>query len=485
MKQVPVKASGFKTMPEEIQAIALANGIVPVNDIFYDYWNNKSRIFLLYGGYGSGKSVFFVDRLIDKALNNPYFRCFFGRKIFDTVRTSIFLTITDRIEERGLQHLFSYSKADNSKMIIKVKAKGNNNSFTPFGADNAEKLKGVKDPTDIFCDELDQFSEKDFGILVSRLRTEKAEKQLCGAFNTTTVPPGHWLKTTLFDDETSVKYARYQRMGITKVFCNYTDNYFIDQKDYEETLWIAAAFNETKFREISKGEWGSDVKDNTFIYAFRSKARKDRRPGYSHIVDGMVPDYKLKIIASFDFNVEPITCSIWQHAPDLSWISGLQEYRLMNSDIFELCQRIRTDHPEAFFMITGDATGRSRTAITRGNKNYFYFIKRELRVSDRQFVLPGKNPFHANTRVLANVLFAKHPALLLNRSMNHLLNDISSVLCNEDGGIEKGKDKYKGHLLDTMLYYFWNFHLSFLKRYKTSLPEDIQKAIDEVLPAAA
>src|ERR1051326_1696520 len=121
MRQAPVKASRFLQLDPEVRKLLIVNGAVPVNDIYFDLWNDDSKILILYGGFGSGKSVFFVDKLIDECLNAEYFRCFFGRKVYDAVRESIFLTITDRIEERGLIGEFLYSKADNSTMIIKAK----------------------------------------------------------------------------------------------------------------------------------------------------------------------------------------------------------------------------------------------------------------------------------------------------------------------------------------------------------------------------
>lgn len=461
--QLPAKASTFLTLDKDVRDGLIASGAVPVNDIFLDLWGNQDKILLLYGGYGSGKSVFLVDMLLDKCMNDEYFRCFFGRRVYDAVRESIFATITDRIEERGLSNHFIYSKADNSSMVIKCRH--NSNRFNPFGSDNAEKLKSIKDPSHILCEELDQFSLADFGVLFSRLRTEKAPTQFIGAFNSTTVKEGHWLKTTFFGEKQT-----FSDYTITKRFCNYPDNHFIDHKEYEQTLWIAAGFNEQKFNEIAKGAWGADEKDNTFIYSFRKNKDASKNPGYAHLIEGMLPDYDLPLIVSFDFNVEPITASVWQHANDLSWISGLQEYRLMNSDIFELCERISTDHPQAYFKITGDASGRSRTAITRGNKNYFQIIKTLLKVNSNQFVLPTKNPWHANTRVLSNLIFAKHPAILINKSMAHMIADIDNVEIDENGSIAKGKDKHKSHLLDTMLSYFWNFHRPFLKRFNVVLP---------------
>lgn len=449
----PVKASGFSNLSVDVRGMLIDNGAVPVNDVFFDLWNNQDKILLLYGGYGSGKSVFVVDKLLNACLKNSYFRCFYGRKVHDTVRISVFATLCDRIEELHLGHRFIYSRADNSSMVIRCTDNGN--TFQPFGADNADKLKSVKDPSHIFCEEFDQFTEKDFGVLVSRLRTEKVQTQFIGAFNTTTVTDTHWIKQAFFNEKQKYNYS------IKKRFCNYTDNYFINQTEYEQTLWIAAAFNETKFREISAGEWGSEQKDNLFIYSLRDKERKDLKPGYCHIVEGMTVDYSLPVILSFDFNVDPVTCLLIQHGQHKEWVSVLQEYRLLNSDIFELCERIATDHPGAYFIVTGDASGKNRTAITRGNKNYYHFIREQLKIN--KFILPGKNPSVSNQRSLTNIVLTKHPAYLINKTCKFLIEDIQNVVTDDEGQMDQTKDKHRSHLLACLLYYNYNFHLNFLK----------------------
>ena len=219
----PIPASKFLRLTKELQKIALDNGIYPVNDVFFPIINDDSKILILYGGYGSGKSVFEVDKLIDECLAGGYFRCFYGRKVMDTVRISVFLTLTDRIIERRLEHRFQYSKAENSSMVIKC---DNGGTFNPFGADNSDKLKSVKDPSHILCEEMDQFTLKDFGVLISRLRTPKIKSKFIGLFNTTTVKKDHWIKTVFFSDKTPAEFSDY---SVTKLFCNYTDNHFLNK----------------------------------------------------------------------------------------------------------------------------------------------------------------------------------------------------------------------------------------------------------------
>jgi phage terminase large subunit len=447
MRQAPVKASKFLKQAPEIQELLLANGAVPVNDIYYDLWDDDSKILILYGGYGSGKSVFFVDKLINECLNNEYFRCFYGRKIYDTVRISVFQTLADRIEERGLSQEFIYSKADNSSMIIKAKRSGG--TFNPFGSDNAAKLQSVKDPSHIHCEEMDQFTQKDFGILMSRLRTTKVKTKFMGAFNTTHVKETHWLKKTLFSDQADSDFSTYT---INKVFCNYTDNFFINKEEYEQTLWLSSGFNEQKYNEIAAGEWGVEEVGHPFIFNLDRKR---------HIIPGLGVIPFLPIRLSFDFNVDPITCMAGQVSEMKDEVRILDEFRLLNSDIEELCLRIASFYPDKMLIVTGDASGQSKTALKR-ELTYYKEIKRILKLEMGQFKLPGANPGIKNTRVLCNALLKKHPNYKFSDRVPYLIQDIEQTETDEHGKIDESKDKHKGHLFAAWRYFNWNFLKDFL-----------------------
>lgn len=441
----PVKGSVYSKLPDEIQDLLVYNGAIPVNDIFFDLWEDKSKILLLFGGYGSGKSVFAVDKLIKECLESEYFRWIYGRKIYDTIRLSVFATLTDRIEELGYADKFVYSKADNSSMIIRCKE--NDNIFYPFGGDKIDKLKSIKDPTGILAEELDQWSETDFGLLVSRLRTTKAPTQFIGLFNTSKVTPEHWIKKTFFSEHQDSKLKDF---SIKKVFCNYTDNYFLNQKEYENTLWTAALWNEQKFNEIAAGEWGVESVKSPFIFNF------DRK---KHIIKGLQPIPHLPIILSFDFNTEPITCLVGQ-CDGLERVRILDEYRLMNSDIDELCQRVLADYSDKMLLVTGDASGQNRTALKR-DLNYYKEIKRILNIGMGQFKVPAANPRVKNTRVLCNALLKKHPDYFFSDRVPYLILDIEQCEADANGDIDKSKDKHQSHLLDCFRY----FNYTFLHKY--------------------
>ncbi len=450
----PVKASGFINLPKELQKIALQNNVYPVNDIFWPVRNDDSKILLLYGGFGSGKSVFKVDQYIDECLAGGYFRCFYGRKVFDTNRISTFLTFTDRIEERHLKDKFLYSKAENSSMVIRCPQTGG--TFSPFGADNIDKLLSVKDPSHILCEELDQFTLKDFGILISRLRTTKVKTKFSGLFNTTRVKKEHWIKDIFFSDKglTEIDGIDFSDYTVTKLFCNYDANYFLNKKEYEQQMWFAAGFNKQKFNEISKGEWGADESDSPFCYTF--DANKNIKP--------TVINPSLEVKLSFDFNVDPITCLVVQDSGNT--IRGIEQIKLENSNIYLLCDYINVKYGKYLLIVTGDATGRNRSALVKDNLNYFKIIKSQLSLGDRQMRQPISNPPLDENRVLVNAAFHWLDIQLDPVLCEALIFDLEHVNVMPDGSIEKqdrNDPKKRQDALACFRYYLNTFFKHILK----------------------
>lgn len=309
---IPVRAIKWKLLPEDIKEALLLKGTIPINDVFRPAWEDQSKIMLLYGSYGSGKSVFVVDKLIDKAINQKYFRCYFGRKILDTVRGTVFKTITDRIKELKKEKLFNFSDKPNGSMVITCKKNGN--EFFPFGANDSQSLKSIKDPTDFFLEEMDQFSFTDFGFIFSRLRTEKAVTQLWGAFNTERVYQSHWIRKILFDGD-------YASMAF-KLKANYYDNAFINKDDYEAKLRLISGGDAGVFNAIANGEWGNVRTGDEFWKQFSEKKHVKK-----------IELEKGTIHVSLDDNVNPyVTVSCWQVFPGRKLIRQVHELPCKSPD---------------------------------------------------------------------------------------------------------------------------------------------------------
>jgi hypothetical protein len=225
------------------------------------------------------------------------------------------------------------------------------------------------------------------------------------------------------------------------------DNPFMDRKEIDSAR---DQLDEATFRCEFLAE-DVTLAVNKFIYNFDPK---------KHIQKGLQSIPHLPIILSFDFNTEPITCLVGQH-DGLEKVLILDEYRLMNSDIEELCLRVLSDYGNRMLLVTGDASGQNRTALKR-DLNYYKIIKQVLRLGMGQFKLPAANPPIKNTRVLCNSLLGRHTYYLFSDRVPYLVMDIQECEVDEHGQIDKGKDKHQSHLLDCWRYFNWTFLRNFL-----------------------
>lgn len=357
MELKAVKATGWKRLPDEVKDSMLIMGAVPVNEIFFPLWRNTNPMNLLYGSYGSGKSVFIVDELIRGCIESPYFRCYFGRKVLDTVRGTVHKTITDRIKETKKQKLFHFSDKPNGSMNIICEKNGN--EFIPFGANDSQSLKSIKDPTHFFCEELDQFTFDDFGFIYSRLRTEKAITQFYGAFNTDRVYQSHWIRKVMFDGEYKDQAFRLK--------ANYYDNVFINRDDYESKLRLIANGDIAKFNAIANGEWGMIRTGYEFWKQFDET---------KHVRFVKIENTTMHV--SLDDNVNPyVTVSCWQILMDKKLIRQVHEIPSESPEnnapkaAKKLADWLHSiDYKDVVF-IYGDPSASKRSTVDPNNSSFY------------------------------------------------------------------------------------------------------------------
>lgn len=170
----------------------------------------------------------------------------------------------------------------------------------------------------------------------------------------------------------------------------------------------------------------------------------------------------LPVYLSFDFNENPMTCIASQHPEDKSYIFTRHEFRLEKSDIDELCDIITTKLGGHYFIVTGDKSGSNKTGLQK-NLNYYIRIKAKLGLEPHQIILPNKNPFISNNRVLCNSLLYRHPALFIHEECKYLIKDLEMVSMTKDGDIDKKSNPALTHLLDGWRYYLNTFFKSFVK----------------------
>ena len=457
MRLHPVKQSDIAYLTnEQLSQINTAptNRMIPISEKFMPVWNCEDQIILQYGSYGSGKSFFNADDLINKCINNNYFRCYYGRKIFNSIRGSVFITIVEQIEKHNLKHEFSYSLAPTSNMIIKHIKTGN--QFIPFGADNPDTLKSIKEPTHFYMEELDQFKPEDFALVYSRIgRTNKSYTQLIGAFNTEKIYDEHWIKKTFFSGDS---------VPATKVFSTYKDNEFLDKEKYEATLRVSAMGNQQRFDAIANGAWGVMANTDPWFFAFDSKRHISRVE--------LLFDIKQPLYVSFDFNINPATCTTSQFNPG-AYVHILKSYKIPNCTLKDLCMRIKSDYPGAIFRVTGDPSGNARsTGYNAANETMYTIIQRELGIGYLQVDKPmlkftGDDSWR-ELRIFNNAILQNHPNYYICPiGCKELLKDIQLAKC-EDGKDKiyktSGDSEYGMHLVDGYIYLHATYFNNYLKR---------------------
>jgi len=402
----PVPASAFiaADMSSDLKNAALTAGLLPYNDKFHPLWYEPFQIFLAYGGRGGGKSESIADKLITDCLHEDYFKCYYGRKVFENVRESCFATIVACIKKRGLERFFKFSEADNSAMIITCIL--NQNKFIPFGGDKADKLKSIKDPSAIWAEEFDQFTEDDFKAIYPTLRTIRAKNQFFASFNTHSVYTDNWIIKLFFPEiytgDTTNLSASPLKVKTSRVFINYTDNYFIDQDAYTDQLMLACGQHLPTFNGVANGEWGVVANDSPWLYSW--DAERNTTPS--------LPTFKgFPIYLSFDFNNDPFACVAAQFSelkgdPDNSFLHIIKEFN-GKLKVEDMCRQIKATFPNHILIITGDRSGQNED-LGR-NQTLYQMIASYLGITTKSLRLNNTNLEHGDSRIFCNVMLANYP----------------------------------------------------------------------------
>lgn len=171
-----------------------------------------------------------------------------------------------------------------------------------------------------------------------------------------------------------------------------------------------------------------------------------------------------EVCLSFDFNRDPITCGVFQH--NSNGIFGVEQIKLKNSNIYDLCDYIRGKYSGCMFLVTGDATGKGSTALVQDNLNYYTVIKSKLSLSAGQMRVPTINPTLKENRVLVNSVLHNQNVVLDRDNCKGLIYDLEYARVLPDGSLDKTdrSDPTKQlDALDCLRYYLNTFHKHLLK----------------------
>ena len=297
-------------------------------------------------------------------------------------------------------------------------------------------------------DEINECEEDTFNVVNSRVfsYSHLIPNQPKPIILATCNPSQGWVKEKFYDRWKNNELPNNWAYIPSKI----TDNPYIPENALEE---LRATTTALIFAKMVEGDWEVNENNKPFAYSFDSTKHISEEAQY---LEGGT------IYLSFDFNVDPMTCSVFQHTAD--FIYQIDEFRLKTSDIYELLEQIKAKYIGRGnpIKVTGDASGWAREKSTRGLVNMYDIIMKELNVSLNNVDTPRANPSHKNNRILVNSILERHKKVLINPKCIGTIKDLMYVQVDAFGHIDKSNMELT-HNLDNFRYYLNSYHSQFCR----------------------
>lgn len=208
-----------------------------INKVYLPLLENKSRYLHIYGGAGSGKSVFAAQKLIIRLMMERNNRFLIIRKVAKTIRNSQFSLLKSLIYSSGLQEYFNIKDSE-----LRIENEYTKSEVISAGVDDAEKLKSIFGITSVWIEEATELEQNDFLQIDLRLRGKtRYYKQIILTYNP--INAYHWLNTIV-------------QKNCTKLRTTHKDNKYIDD-DYKKVLLSLKEQDENFYNIYTLGQWGT------------------------------------------------------------------------------------------------------------------------------------------------------------------------------------------------------------------------------------
>lgn len=420
---------------------------------FHNIIHSWDRYIIAYGGRGSGKTDSLLLKYLLALFEPYYFRLAYVNKEKSNIRDQQYAGFKRVAKRYGLyQHLKFY---DGDYRVINP---SNGNALIPKGIDDPEKTKGLDDVTAIWWDEVNKGEKEDFTALNALLRSPRAQYlQFAISFNP--VFEDHWLRHTFFSEEDSHKIHPDFKGKTLLNRSTFKDNEYINQQEYYDTLLMNASGNPNRIRVDVDGDWGLADNENPWLYNFDDSKHISAIP--------FLPSYPIHL--SFDFNLDPFACTIWQMSPQKggqsSFIHCIDEI-VDEIRIEQMCSMIKSRYPKSIIYVTGDRSGQN--AELGRNNTLYQSIATGLGISSKNLILNNSNLEHADSRELLNAMFW-HYNISIHPKCKKLIQDCNkaTVDLNSTKPSQLLKDRNKGFkmdVFDAMRYFFQTYFLEYAQK---------------------
>lgn len=408
--------------------------------------NANSFKFLNYGGaVRGGKTFVTLAILIRLAEIFPGSRWHIIRKDMPSLEATTIPSF-EKIVAGSRKWTFYRNKSNyhaRHKNGSKIFFKGENIQQDP----NLMKFLGVE-TNGFFLEQAEELSEKMWDKALERTGSWYIPKMPRGLIFMTFNPCQNWVKTKIYDpycnDTLSEEFFYMSALP--------DDNPFVTQDQFHGWSMMAERY----YKQFVKGDWTDfDGEDGRWAFSFKRKKHVGKT-----VWDPTQPTY-----LSFDFNRNPIVCSVWQHHDGL--IRGIECIKIKDCTIHRLCDEIKERYPGGFFFVTGDASG--DTLTTMSNISNFGVIKQSLDLAKTQMQYSASNPRLKDSRMLVNTILEKYPLIVDEEKCKPIIDDCERCKANSDGTIIKNNradESQQADTLDTFRYYIHRYfrdHIRFFE----------------------
>lgn len=198
-----------------------------------------TRVNVFYGGAGSGKSYFVMQKIILKALDSQR-KVLIVRKVGATLKESVWSLTLELIHTGGLTP--AVKQINKSDLTIEFL----NGSVLLFkGLDDSEKIKSINGITDIVIEEATEITLDDFTQLNLRLRSKKPNNQIHLMFNP--VSKANWVYKYFFETKPA---------NCVIVQTTYKDNPHLP-KEYVDSLHALENKNPAYYKIYVRGKFAT------------------------------------------------------------------------------------------------------------------------------------------------------------------------------------------------------------------------------------
>lgn len=280
---------------------------VYINGSMAPLLKSKKRYVVLYGGAGSGKSVFAAQKVLMTAYDNPNLVIVLIRKVAKTIRNSMYAQLKLVLQDKPMRNRFQFFDGDQRVVV------DNGSVIISMGMDDREKVKSLAQPSVIWVEEATELDREDFQQLDLRLRGNHSPLlQMIISFNP--VNKGHWLYERFFlkpDPEAEIMHSTYK------------NNVALDD-NYCQVLEGLRLRDEQYYKVYALGEWGDLRQGVIFNYTIINEW-----PECNEVIYGL----------DFGFNNPTALVEVGIRENDLFVREVLYEQHLVNSELIPLLKR--------------------------------------------------------------------------------------------------------------------------------------------------